>query len=139
MGNTADQQAPTYRGVPAPEWLGDDWDTASAAAWKEGVDASLTFVALGGADPDQAARRTTLWRNLADVLNALAAEGQSPAFHNLNGSANGWQYQPVITSSAYADTPWVVLDTTTREYVVTTRARALDGEHSRKPRRQRRR
>ncbi|MBK3639036.1 hypothetical protein JHN52_40710, partial [Streptomyces sp. MBT97] len=95
------------------------------------------FVALGGADPDPTARRTTLWRNLADVLNALVAERQFPAFHNLSGSANGWWHQPVITSSA-TDAPWVVLDTATREYVVTTRERAVGGEHSRKPRRKRR-
>ncbi|MBK3630988.1 hypothetical protein JHN59_40645 [Streptomyces sp. MBT49] len=112
--NTTPQPPATYRGVPIPLRLAVEWDSYCSAAWRDGVDASLAFVALGGADPDPTARRTTLWRNLADVLNALVAERQFPAFHNLSGSANGWWHQPVITSSA-TDAPWVVLDTATRE------------------------
>lgn len=136
--NTAPEQPTTYRGVPIPLRLATEWDSYCAAAWRDGVDASLTFVALGGADPDPATRRTTLWRNLADVLNALRAEGLAPAFHNLSGAANRWQHQPVVTSSLHAHAPWVVLDTATDEYVLTTRERAVGGEHSRRPRRKRR-
>ncbi|MFE7933392.1 hypothetical protein ACFU6S_32665 [Streptomyces sp. NPDC057456] len=38
----------TYRGVPVPGWIADSWDTLSATAWREAVDATLATVALGG-------------------------------------------------------------------------------------------
>lgn len=114
------EQTGAYRGVPAPEWIGDDWDTLGAAAWKDGVDA-----ALGGRDP------ATLWQRLADTLNAIVAAGQFPDLHNLKGPRNGRQHQPYITDDAQSGAPWVLLDTATGRFVVTTRERALDGEHSR--------
>ncbi|MGA5202767.1 hypothetical protein [Streptomyces variegatus] len=132
--------ATSYRGVPAPEWLGGDWDTVSAGAWRDGVDAALTYVAVGGTPEPEAAEEPEaepdLWQNLADALNALGAAGQFPAFHDLYGTVNGWRRQP-YASTARADSPWVVLDLGTRQYTVSTRGRVLSGEHS--PDRKRRR
>ncbi|MFD9903898.1 LPD29 domain-containing protein [Streptomyces sp. NPDC059063] len=42
----APQRPSTYRQVPVPEHLADAWDTVSAADWRDGVDAALTFAAL---------------------------------------------------------------------------------------------
>lgn len=44
------------------------------------------------------------WQNLADALNALIAAGHTPAFHNLNGSANDWRHQPYVSTPS-APTP----------------------------------
>lgn len=38
----------SYRGVPVPGWIADSWHTIAATAWRDGVDAALTAVALGG-------------------------------------------------------------------------------------------
>lgn len=83
--------------------------------------------------PDTAA----LWHNLAGALNALAAAGLHPDFHNRYGTGNNWQHQP-YASSNHGDSPWVVFDLREREYTVTTRERTLAGEHSRPRRRKRR-
>ncbi|WP_309317433.1 hypothetical protein [Streptomyces salinarius] len=131
----------TYRGVPAPEWIGDNWDTVSAGAWRDGVDAALALAALGGTpapeEPTVEEPEPDLWRNLADALNALVGTGLFPAFHDLYGTVNGWRRQPYASAPARADSPWVVFDLGTREFTVSTRGRVLSGEHS--PGRKRRR
>ncbi|MEV4868525.1 hypothetical protein [Streptomyces syringium] len=81
---------------------------------------------------------SALWQNLADALNSLLAAGQFPDFHDLHGSRNHWQPQPYISTSTHADAPWVVFDLNTRQFTVSTRARALGGEHHRRPSRKRR-
>lgn len=142
MSATPEQTPTSYRGVPAPEWIGGDWDTLSAAAWRDGVDAALTYAAVGGTpepveEPPAEDEGPDLWQNLADALNALRAAGQFPDFHNLYGGRNGWQHQPYVSDDGRSSAPWVVLDLGTREFVVSTRERVHDGEHS--PRRKRRR
>ncbi|MFJ3182338.1 hypothetical protein ACIPJN_28655 [Streptomyces sp. NPDC086796] len=83
--------------------------------------------------PDTAA----LWHNLADALNALAAAGLHPDFHDRYGTSNNWQHQP-YASGNHGNSPWVVFDLRERQYTVTTRERTLAGEHSRPRRRKRR-
>jgi len=36
----------TYRGVPVPSQIGEQWDAPSAGNWRDGVDAALTLAAL---------------------------------------------------------------------------------------------
>jgi hypothetical protein len=70
-----------------------------------------------------------LWQNLADALNDLIAAGRFPYFHDLYGTRNDWQHQPYVTAS-HAHAPWVVFDWSTRQFTVSSRERALSGEHS---------
>ncbi|WP_328427872.1 hypothetical protein [Streptomyces sp. NBC_00443] len=140
--STTPKPTSTYRGVPAPEWIGDDWDTISAAAWRDGVDAALTFAAVGGTpeaaeSPVEETEPVDPWQALADALNVLVEAGQFPDFHDLYGGVNGWRHQPYASTPARAHAPWVVLDLGTRKFTVSTRERVLGGEHS--PRRKRRR
>ncbi|WP_217226099.1 hypothetical protein [Streptomyces anulatus] len=79
-----------------------------------------------------------LWQNLTDALNALVAAGLHPDFHNHYGTRNSWQHQPFASSNG-GNSPWVVFDLRERAYTVTTRERTLAGEHSRQPRRRKRR
>ncbi|MER6922557.1 hypothetical protein [Streptomyces spiralis] len=74
------------------------------------------------------------WQNLADALNALVDAGQFPHFHDLYGARNDWQHQPCANAGAHGDTPWVVFDLATRQFTVSSRERALSGDHFRQPR-----
>ncbi|MGW6145352.1 hypothetical protein [Streptomyces sp. NPDC055140] len=80
-----------------------------------------------------------LWQNLADALNALIDARQFPHFHDLYGTRNNWQPQPYASTAARTDAPWVVFDLSTRQFTVSSRERALNGEHGRLSRRSRRR
>ncbi|MFZ4160475.1 hypothetical protein ACOZDE_18890 [Streptomyces griseoincarnatus] len=141
---TADAPA-TYLRTPVPAAIRQAWDSPLADGWRLGVRSATAagtstapHVDLADRPQEPAPSPEGLWSALADVLNALAAAGRHPAFHDLSGSANGWAHQPYVSSSAHAHTPWVVWDLAARRYVVTTRERALSGEHSRRPRRKRR-
>lgn len=79
-----------------------------------------------------------LWQDLADALNALVDAGQFPNFHDRYGSRNEWRHQPYANASSPADAPWVVFDLAARQFTVSSRARVLSGEHSRRPRTKRR-
>ncbi|KOV94620.1 MULTISPECIES: hypothetical protein [unclassified Streptomyces] len=87
--------------------------------------------------PNATADTDVLWQNLTDALNALIAAGQFPDFHNLYGPLNDWQHQPYASTAAHAHAAWVVLDLSTRRFTVSSRERALSGEHSRRPPRNR--
>lgn len=80
-----------------------------------------------------------LWQNLADALNALIDARLFPDFHDLYGSRNDWQHQPYASAAARADAPWVVFDLSTRQFIVSSRERVLNGEHGRRNRRSRNR
>ncbi|MCX4826314.1 hypothetical protein OG883_45870 [Streptomyces sp. NBC_01142] len=78
-----------------------------------------------------------LWQNLADALNALIDARQFPDFHDLYGARNNWQHQPIASTAARSDAPWVVFDLSTRQFTVSSRERVLNGEHGRRNRRSR--
>ncbi len=72
-----------------------------------------------------------LWQNLADALNALINARLFPAFHDLYGGRNDWQHQPYASTAVRGDAPWAIYDLSTRQFTVSSRERALDGEHAR--------
>lgn len=92
----------------------------------------------GTAGTTTGAGRDLLWQDLADALNALIAAGLFPDFHDLCGTRNGWRHQPYASTAARADAPWVVFDLRTRRFTVSSRERALSGEHSASAKRKRR-
>ncbi|KNE83296.1 hypothetical protein AB0B04_19010 [Streptomyces xinghaiensis] len=96
--------------------------TAITGATGTDTTGTTTDTTCTGTDP--------LWQNLADALNALIAAGLFPHFHDLYGTRNDWRPQPYASTAARADAPWVVCDLSTRRFTVSSRERALSGEHS---------